>query len=186
MSFAEDAILPGPGDVLAGKYRVDGVVGRGGMGVVLSAQHIQLKQQVALKLLLVPGLDEVKRTEAAARFVKEGQAAAQLTSDHVVRIFDVGTLEDGAPFMVMELLRGDDLSTVIRQSGGAPTELALEYLAQACDAIGEAHARGIVHRDLKPSNLFLCRRSDGRPLVKVLDFGISKMLRPEQEAVEGG
>jgi serine/threonine-protein kinase len=171
--------------VIAGKYRVDAVVGKGGMGVVLAAEHLQLKQQVALKILLLAGLDEDKRKDACTRFLKEGQAAAKLTSDHVVRIFDVGTTENATPFLVMELLRGDDLATVVRRQGAAPVEVALDYVAQACDAIGEAHALGIVHRDLKPSNLFLCRRNDGRALVKVLDFGISKVILPEDEAFEG-
>jgi serine/threonine protein kinase len=181
----EEGSLPREGDVIAGKYRVDGVVGRGGMGVVLSAEHIQLKQQVALKILLLQGLDEARRKDARARFVKEGQAAARLTSDHVVRIFDVGTLDDGVPFLVMELLRGDDLATVIRRQGAAPVEVALDYVAQACDAIGEAHALGIVHRDLKPSNLFVCRKNDGRALIKVLDFGISKVIQSEDDPFEG-
>jgi serine/threonine protein kinase len=181
----EEATLPREGDVIAGKYRVDGIVGRGGMGIVLSCMHVHLKQQVALKILLLSGMDEARRKDAQSRFLKEGQAAARLTSDHVVRIFDVGTLDDGAPFLVMELLRGDDLATVIRRQGAAPVEVALDYVAQACDAIGEAHALGIVHRDLKPSNLFVCRRNDGRALVKVLDFGISKVQSVDDDPFEG-
>jgi serine/threonine-protein kinase len=169
--------LPRKGEVIAGKYRVDSVVGKGGMGVVLSARHVHLGQDVAIKILSVEGLDDERRHEACTRFLREGQAAARLTSDHVVRIYDVGTLESDAPFMVMELLRGDDLATLLGRQGRAPLDVSMDYVLQACDAVGEAHENGIVHRDLKPSNLFICRRSDGRSLVKVLDFGISKSLR---------
>jgi serine/threonine protein kinase len=162
-----------PGDVVAGKYRVDRVVGTGGMGLVVAATHLQLGQQVAIKVLAV---DESRRTEATARFLREGRAAAALTSDHVVRIHDVGTLESGAAFMVMELLRGGDLADYLARHGTLSVSEAVCYVLQACDAIGEAHAHGVVHRDLKPANLFLTRRSDGSPLEKVLDFGISKSL----------
>jgi serine/threonine protein kinase len=169
---------PSPGDVLAGKYRVEGTVGKGGMGVVLSAQHLQLGQKVAIKLLLA---NPSEREPASTRFLREARAAAGLHSDHVVRIYDLGTLESGVPFMVMELLRGSDLGTLIDTRGPLPINLALEYVLQACDAIAEAHALGIIHRDLKPSNLFLTRRSDGDPLIKVLDFGISKALGPDSQ-----
>jgi len=176
--------LPRRGDVIAEKYRVDSIVGKGGMGVVLSAKHIHLGQDVAIKILSVEGLDHERRHEACTRFLREGQAAARLTSDHVVRIYDVGTLESDAPFMVMELLRGDDLATLLGRQGRAPLDVSMDYVLQACDAVGEAHDYGIVHRDLKPSNLFICRRSDGRSLLKVLDFGISKSLRGA-DALEG-
>jgi serine/threonine-protein kinase len=182
---SEETVHPGPGDVIAGKYRVDKLVGRGGMGVVLAAQHLALGQTVAIKLLAIDGLDEERKREAGTRFLREGQSAARLTSDHVVRIYDVGTLDTGAPFMVMELLRGEDLATLLERQGPAPVEVAVEYVVQACDAVAEAHATGIVHRDLKPSNLFVSRRSDGRALVKVLDFGISKAIVPGSDAFEG-
>jgi eukaryotic-like serine/threonine-protein kinase len=169
---------PAAGDVLVGKYRVEGTVGKGGMGIVLSAQHLELGQKVAIKLLLA---DPSQHADAATRFLREARAAAGLHSDHVVRIYDLGTLESGVPFMVMELLRGSDLATVLESRGPLPVNLALEYVLQACDAIAEAHALGIIHRDLKPSNLFLTRRSDGAPLIKVLDFGISKALGPEAQ-----
>jgi serine/threonine protein kinase len=165
--------VPASGDVIAGKYRVDSVVGTGGMGAVLSAKHMQLGQSVAIKVLQA---DERQREEASARFLREGQAAAALQSDHVVRIYDLGTLDDGRAFMVMELLRGRDLAIHLGQRGPLPIEEACEYLLQACEAIAEAHSLGIVHRDLKPSNLFLTQRSDGQPLIKVLDFGISKSI----------
>ena len=167
---------PEPGTVLAGKYQVEEVVGSGGMGVVVAARHLELRQTVAIKLLLA---DESQRGEASARFLREARAAAALGSDHVVRIYDLGMLPEGVPFMVMELLRGRDLGRLLDEQGALPIEHAIEYVLQASDAVAEAHAAGIVHRDLKPSNLFVTRRSDGGPLVKVLDFGISKAFAGE-------
>jgi eukaryotic-like serine/threonine-protein kinase len=167
--------LPSVGDVLAQKYRVEGVLGRGGMGVVISARHVQLGQAVAIKLLTLPA-DEDRKDEAIARFLNEAQAAARLHSDHVVRIYDVGQLESGLPFMVMELLVGLDLAAMLEARGPLPEAEAADYVLQACAGVADAHAMGIVHRDLKPTNLFVTRRSDGLPLLKVLDFGISKQL----------
>jgi len=176
--------VPTIGEVIAGKYRVDSVVGTGGMGIVLCATHIELGQQVAIKVLTVHDEDQ-RRDEARERFLREGRATAALVSDHVVRVYDVGTLDSGAPFMVMELLRGQDLARIVQQQGPMSVELACDCVRQAAEAIACAHAHGIVHRDLKPSNLFLTRRSDGTPLVKVLDFGISKSTNAEQERVVG-
>ncbi|MBN2195002.1 MAG: protein kinase [Polyangiaceae bacterium] len=161
----------GPGDILAGKYLVERVLGEGGMGVVVSAIHQQLGQRVAVKFLLP---EFCAHAEPVARFLREAQAAVRVQSEHVARVIDVGTLESGAPFMVMEFLSGRDLSSEIAARGVLPVEEAVSYVLQACEAIAEAHAMGIVHRDLKPANLFLTRRADGSPLVKVLDFGISK------------
>jgi serine/threonine-protein kinase len=166
---------PNVGDVIAQKYRVEGLVGRGGMGVVVSARHVQLGQSVAIKLLTLPP-DEDRRDEAIGRFLNEALAAARLRSDHVVRIYDVGQLESGLPFMVMELLSGVDLGSMLDQRGALPEAEAVDYVLQACAGVAEAHQAGIVHRDLKPSNLFVTQRSDGLPLLKVLDFGISKQL----------
>ncbi len=160
------------GDILAGKYRVERVLGEGGMGVVVAAQHVQLGQRVALKFLLREAYDV---PEAVERFLREGRAAVQIRSEHIARVSDVGTLENGAPYMVMEYLEGSDLSAVLRSRGSLTVAEAADYLLQACEAIAEAHSLGIVHRDLKPANLFLTRRADGSTLVKVLDFGISKI-----------
>jgi eukaryotic-like serine/threonine-protein kinase len=172
---SQGAHTPAIGDVIAQKYRVESIVGQGGMGVVVCARHVQLGQAVAIKLLTLPP-DEDRRDEAIARFLHEAQAAARLRNDHVVSIYDVGQLEDGLPFMVMELLNGSDLGSVLDERGALPEAEAVDYVLQACAGVGEAHQLGIVHRDLKPSNLFLTRRSDGWPLIKVLDFGISKQL----------
>jgi eukaryotic-like serine/threonine-protein kinase len=161
-----------PGDILAEKYVVEQVLGAGGMGIVVAARHTQLEQRVALKFLLpvaceIPG--------AVARFLREGKAAARITSEHVARVIDTGVLDNGAPYLVMEYLEGKDLGAVAQERGKLPAHEAVEYVLQACEAIVEAHELGIVHRDLKPPNLFLSRRADGTPLVKVLDFGISKV-----------
>jgi serine/threonine-protein kinase len=160
------------GDVLAGKYRVEQVLGVGGMGVVVAALHLQLDERVALKFLLPEALEN---QEAVARFAREARAAVKIKSEHVARVIDVGNLENGAPYMVMEYLEGSDLSEVLKQRGRLPIEEAVQYVLEASEALAEAHVLGIIHRDLKPSNLFLARRPDGRAIVKVLDFGISKV-----------
>ncbi|HEX6276500.1 MAG TPA: serine/threonine-protein kinase [Polyangiaceae bacterium] len=164
--------IPKPGEVLAEKYEVEGVLGAGGMGVVLAARHLVLGQKVAVKFLLP---DVAKRQpEAVERFLREARAATQLKSEHVARVMDVATANGGAAYLVMEFLEGQDLGHVLRDSGRLPVASAVDYALQAGEALAEAHARGIIHRDLKPANLFLTRGIDGSPLVKVLDFGISK------------
>lgn len=170
---AGEGRVPGLGELVAGKYRVERVLGQGGMGAVLSARHEQLGQAVALKVLHPTACES---EESVARFMREAQLAAALESDHVVRIFDVGTLEDGVPFMVMERLLGEDLGQVLERRGPLPVEAAVECVYQATLGVADAHAAGFVHRDLKPSNLFLTRRRDGSAWVKVLDFGISKAM----------
>ncbi len=159
------------GEILAGKYRVERVLGQGGMGVVVAAMHLQLERRVALKFVLP---EAIQSPEATERFAREARAASKLQSEHVARVLDVGTLESGAPYMVMEYLEGRDLGQEVDARGPLPFAEAAEFVLQACEAIAEAHGLGIIHRDLKPQNLFLARRVDGRPLVKVLDFGISK------------
>jgi len=163
---------PQEGDILAGKYRIDRVLGVGGMGMVVSALHLQLHEQVAIKFLLPVAL---ANPEAVARFAREARAAVKIKSEHIARVADVGALEGGAPYMVMELLRGSDLSVALHEGGPLPPWLAALYVLQACEALAEAHALGMVHRDLKPANLFFTSRADGSPCVKVLDFGISKL-----------
>ena len=159
------------GDLLAGKYRFERVLGRGGMGVVVAAFHVQLAQPVAMKFLL---REACAHPEAVSRFLREARAAVRIQSEHVARVLDVGELEPGVPYIVMEYLRGSDLGEVVSASGALQVSDAVDYVLQACEAIAEAHALGIVHRDLKPANLFLTRRPDGSGFVKVIDFGISK------------
>ena len=171
------------GDVLAGKYRIERVLGEGGMGVVVSAMHLQLDERVAIKFLL-PGA--LHNAEAVARFAREARAAVKIKSEHVARVSDVGTLETGAPYMVMEFLQGRDLSNVLAHVGPLSAGDAAEHVLQACEALAEAHALGIVHRDLKPANLFLAARADGSPCVKVLDFGISKLTSASSSGADFG
>ena len=163
---------PREGDVLAGKFRIERVLGVGGMGMVVSAMHLHLDERVAIKFLLPEALTNA---EAVARFGREARAAVKIKSEHVARVTDVGALETGAPYMVMELLRGQDLSQLLHDHGALAVPVAVQYVLQACEALAEAHAIGIVHRDLKPANLFLTTRADGSPCIKVLDFGISKV-----------
>ena len=160
------------GDILAGKYRVERVLGAGGMGVVVAAHHVDLDERMAIKFLLPEMLADA---DAVSRFAREARAAVKIKSEHVARVFDVGTLETGAPYMVMEFLEGGDLAAWLRQRGAMPVEQAVEFVLQACVAVAEAHSLGIVHRDLKPANLFCVRGADGRLFIKVIDFGISKL-----------
>ncbi len=161
------------GDTIGGKYVVEAVLGRGGMGLVVSARHVELEELFAIKLLLPEALQEPVAVE---RFLREARAAARLKGEHVARVVDVARQPDGLPFMVMEHLDGTDLKQHLTQSGPLPPMAAVEYLIQTTKAINEAHGRGIVHRDLKPANLFLAKRPDGPPAIKVLDFGISKQI----------
>jgi serine/threonine-protein kinase len=159
------------GDIVGDKYRVERVLGIGGMGVVVAARHLELDEPVAIKFLLPQVL---ANRAAVARFAKEARAAVKIKGEHVARVLDTGKLSTGAPYIVMEYLDGRDLGTVIAERGPLSVEEAITFVLEACEAIAEAHCLGIVHRDLKPANLFLIRRPDGTPSVKVLDFGISK------------
>jgi eukaryotic-like serine/threonine-protein kinase len=169
---SEVAVGVREGDILMGKYRIDKILGAGGMGVVVAAHHIRLDEKVAIKFLLPETLGS---SEAVARFEREARAAVKIKSEHVARVSDVGTLENGAPYIVMEYLEGGDLSAWVHQRGPLPVEQAVEFVLQACEAIADAHGLGIVHRDLKPANLFCIRGSDNLLSIKVLDFGISKV-----------
>ena len=161
------------GAILQGKYQVEQILGSGGLGIVVSARHLQLGQRVALKFLRGSVLEDRAIVE---RFSREARILARLRSEHVARVLDVGALEGGGPpFMVLEYLEGEDLSELLRR-GPVAARAAVDLVLQACDAVAEAHAAGIVHRDLKPSNLFLTRHTDGSPLVKVLDFGVAKTI----------
>lgn len=171
MTALVDQVPVQEGDILDGKYRVDRVLGAGGMGVVVAATHVQLNTKVALKFLLTEVLNEPTVVE---RFVREARAAVQIQSEHVARVTDVSSLPNGSPYMVMEFLQGQDLSQYVTQQGALPVKQAVGFLLQACEAVAEAHALGIVHRDLKPANLFLSQRARREPIIKVLDFGISK------------
>ncbi len=162
------------GQLIAGKYRVERILGSGAMGVVVAAWHLELAQRVAVKFVRP---DALTLRDAEERFRREARAAARIRSEHVVRVVDVGTLESGAAYMVMEYLDGHDLSQELLVRGPLPAYEAVSYVQQTIEALAEAHTGGIVHRDLKPANLFLARRPDGTRVVKVLDFGVSKSER---------
>lgn len=170
-----------PGEILASKYRIDGVLGVGGMGTVLAATHLELEQRVAIKL---PHAAQISEATLATRFMREGKNAARIRSDHVARVLDVGRTEAGVPFLVMEYLEGHDLSQHLKARGRLPLADSIDIVLQACDAVAAAHAVGIVHRDLKPANLFLEQRNDASHHVKILDFGISKVLADDPAALE--
>ena len=164
--------VPAPGTLVGDKYLVGEVLARGGMGCVLHARHQLLQHEVAIKFVLDRGGEA-----ARARLLREARAMRGLTSEHVVEVLDLG-VHDGAPYIVMERLQGDDLRDLVDRSGPMTVEDAVDAILEASVAVAEAHAMGIVHRDLKPANLFLARTRQ-RELVKVLDFGISKVPEPE-------
>jgi serine/threonine-protein kinase len=161
-----------PGEIIAGKYEVGGLIGAGGMGFVVAARHIDLGESVALKFLRREAL---AHEELVMRFATEARAAVRIKSEYVARVFDVGNLPDGVPFIVMEHLIGKDLCQLLHEQGQLPVRTVVEYVMQVCEALAAAHSIGVVHRDIKPENLFLTDRAQGMHIVKVLDFGISKV-----------
>ncbi len=171
--------VPRPGEVIEGKYRVEKVLGEGGMGVVLAAHHELLDQKVAVKVLTATD------PKAMSRFSLEAKATAQLKSEHVARIMDVGVLPDGAPFMVMEYLEGCDLEELLRLNGRLPVEETVGYVIDALDGLAQAHALEIIHRDIKPANLFLAVQTSGTSIVKLVDFGISKSIASRSSGKTG-
>ncbi|MBN1605243.1 MAG: protein kinase [Polyangiaceae bacterium] len=174
-SAAPVEIVPGVrvADTLDGKYRIDRVVGKGGMGVVVEAENLDLHQRVAVKFLLPEAMTD---PEAVARFDREGRIAAKLRSEFVVGVHDAGRLPDGGRYMVLEYLDGEDLADRVRREGPLPAREAVRLVLQASLAVVEAHALGIIHRDLKPGNLRVVTRRDGSVIVKVLDFGTYKRM----------
>jgi serine/threonine-protein kinase len=162
------------GRLVDGRYRIERVLGVGAMGIVVAAHDETANERVAIKFL---GSELREGAEAKERFVREAKAVLRVGGEHVASVLDVGNLANGAPFIVMEHLDGEDLEARLQREGPLPAGEAIAYVLQACAALGRAHAEGIVHRDLKPANLFLTRRADGSPLIKVLDFGVSKFSR---------
>ena len=163
--------LPGPGTVVAGKYRIERVIGEGGMGVVFAAQHLVLDQRVAMKVLYQ---DATEESGGVQRFLNEAQATARLKSNHVTRVMDAGNDESAGAFIVMEILDGCDFGELVKLNGCLDPKEVADALIQACEALAHAHSEGIIHRDIKPSNLFLALMPDGTNVVKIVDFGISK------------
>ena len=169
--------LPALGSIIAGRYRIERVLGAGGMGFVYAARHLNLNELVAVKVLHPKvAVDE----ESTERFLREARACVKIKNEHVVKVLDVFTGDMlTPPYILMEFLEGAELGKVLAEHGPMPIQMAVDYLLQACEAIAEAHAYGIIHRDIKPANLLLTQTSDGAPFVKVLDFGISKALAPD-------
>jgi serine/threonine-protein kinase len=162
--------LPRVGDVVAGKYRVERFLAKGGMGAIFECEHTYLSQRVALKVLT-----DLTQPDAVGRFLNEARAAARIQSDHVVRVFDFGIWGDeGTPYLVMEMLNGVDLDALLRARRTLDIPEAVDTMLETLEALAQAHALGIVHRDLKPANLFVATRPGVAASVKVLDFGISK------------
>jgi serine/threonine-protein kinase len=161
-----------PGQIIDGKYRIVRLIGEGGMGAVFEGENTRISRRVAIKVLHGAALGN---PETVQRFEREAQAAGRIGSDHILEILDLGTLPDGARYMVMEFLNGDTLSTRIRKAGALPPATVVYLIRQALVGLGAAHQAGIVHRDLKPDNLFVLNEKAGnRDFVKLIDFGISK------------
>jgi serine/threonine-protein kinase len=171
--------VPKPGEIIDGKYRVESVLGEGGMGVVLAAHHELLEQRVAVKVLTSSD------KQALMRFSLEAKATAQLKSEHVARVMDVGALPSGAPFIVMEYLEGCDLGELLKLQGRLGVTDAVGYVMEALDGLAQAHALDIIHRDLKPANLFLAVQPNGASIVKLVDFGISKSIASRRSGTTG-
>ena len=165
------------GELVGAKYRIVRLLAQGGMGVVYEAQHTVVRRRFAVKFLR---RDLAERRDILTRFHREAQAAGALESEHVVAAVDFGIAEDGAPYIVMEYLVGESLTSLLGREGRLPVGRAADLVAQAARGIQVAHAAGIIHRDLKPQNLFLCRREDGTDLVKVLDFGVAKLQAADE------
>lgn len=174
-STSPSSALPSPGALIGSKYRVERYVAEGGMSVIAMGRHEQLDEAIALKFLK-PDVIESDATKAVSgRFLREARATIKIRSEHVPRIFDVATLDNGIPYIVMELLVGEDLEQRLDREGPLPVVDIVDATLQALEAVAAAHALGIVHRDLKPANIFLATRIDGSTCAKVLDFGIAKL-----------
>jgi serine/threonine protein kinase len=172
----EEEAIPKPGELVAGKFRIEGILGRGGMGHVLAARHELLEQRVAVKVMRS---SHTVRADAVERFFNEARAAARIESEHIARALDVGKLDDGRPYFVMEFLEGKDLGGVLQsRTAPLPIDETVDLVLEVLDGLAQAHAEGVIHRDLKPSNIFLAKRRDGSDVIKILDFGICKLHRP--------
>jgi predicted Ser/Thr protein kinase len=164
-----------PDQIIAARYKVVRELGRGGMGVVYLVEHMRTGDQLALKLLHGQG---ARNEQVIERFKREARASARIKSEHIVKVVDADVAPEleGAPFLVMELLNGTDLQKQLEKSGRMPPDQAIHYLGQAARALDKSHQMGIIHRDLKPENLFIHHREDGTTVLKILDFGISKVV----------
>ena len=173
----------GPGTVLSGTYRLLAQVAKGGMSVLYEAEHLRLGSRVAVKVLKDSYADD---QESISRFCREAQIAGAIEHDGIVRVFDVNCEGGGSWYIAMELLQGTDVRSLIRRRGPLPVERAVDIARQVCLALSAAHAKNVIHRDIKPSNVFLVDRGDGLDHVKLLDFGISKLLADTSGATKVG
>jgi serine/threonine protein kinase len=172
-----------PGVIIGGRYQLDHVLGQGGMGVVWAAVHTVTRRRVALKFLR--GSTHL-HPELRRRFLREARAASAVSHPNVLEVHDVFELDDQTPVMLMDLLEGETLGQRIARAGALSLPDAADILAQVVSGVGTAHTAGVVHRDLKPDNVFLVRVGDGPPSVRVLDFGIAKLVGAEGAAAETG
>jgi serine/threonine protein kinase len=177
MIVAQSSPYPSAGEIIDGKYKIEKILGEGGMGAVARATHVVLGGAVALKFMnpqfmTYPG--------AVERFVNEGRASKAIRSEHVLPVLDVGLLPNGAPYLLMECLQGCDLSQLIEREGpsGLPVDRAIHFVVQILRGLQSAHAINIIHRDMKPSNCFVVTNDGEVDFVKILDFGISKVIQP--------
>jgi serine/threonine-protein kinase len=183
LSEPEGDVPVAAGETIGGRYVVDGMLAEGGMGVVCLGRHSELEQRVAIKFLR----ESYARSDSLVqRFLNEARAAATLKSEHVVRVMDVGQLETGRPYLVMEHLEGTDLEAEVTKNGPLDVDRAVRYALEVCEALVEAHSCGIIHRDIKPENLFLASVGNGREIVKVVDFGLAKRIDTPQRLVTTG
>jgi serine/threonine-protein kinase len=170
-----------------GSYRLVERLGRGGMGEVWRAEHRLLARPAAIKLIrpeVLGGNDPEVRRTLVRRFEREAQATAMMRSRHTIALYDFGVADDGTFYHVMELLDGYDLHALVQRFGPMPAERAVYLLRQVCDSLGEAHEAGLIHRDIKPANIYTCRHGREVDVVKVLDFGLVKHLRPAEPGAE--
>ena len=171
------------GATLLGKLQVIRIVGEGGMGIVYEVEHLITKHRRALKVLHP---EFAKNRDVVERFVREAGVAGTLRSPFVVETYDAGQLEDGSPYVVMELLDGVPLSSLLERFSKLSVPVAASVIAQVCDGVAVAHRAGIVHRDLKPENIFIVRAGEGNESVKILDFGISKFAGGDKQLTTAG
>jgi len=171
------------GRVIGGNFKVEAFMGAGGMGAVFRARQLSLDREVAVKILLAPLAMEREMLE---RFQREARAASNIGHPGIVQVIDMGYLPEGPPYMVMELLQGEDLRTKISREGALSAHLAVPLMLQTCDALQAAHEKGIVHRDMKPDNLFLVYRGGAMPTIKILDFGLSKIKSADRKLTNTG
>ena len=171
------------GETIDGRYRIDALIGEGGMGLVYEATHTRLNKPLAIKVLR---RENTKDPEVLERFQREAESASAIGNQHIVDVSDFGTLDDGSTYFVMERLHGADLIDAIDMAGRMPEQRAVHIAVQICRALGAAHDAGIVHRDLKPENVFLIERDGMEDFVKVLDFGIAKVAHGPNRLTRAG